>query len=66
MLPDRLRLLDGRSEPGLVMDMGEQCAARGAQGLDQAGGPDQRVGTVLAADAERGQQGVRVLGRRVQ
>jgi len=46
--------------------MGEQRAAGGAQGLDEARGPDHRGRAVFAAGAERGGQGVRVLGRGVQ
>lgn len=58
--------MDRRSEPGAAVDMGEQRAAGGAQGLDEARGPDRRVRAVFAPSSERGGQGVRVLGRGVQ
>lgn len=50
---DRLRLLDGRSEPRAAVDMGEQRAASGAQRLDEARGPDHRVRTVLTPYPQR-------------
>lgn len=62
----RLRLLDGWPEPGATVDLGEQRASGGAQGLEPAGGPDHRVRPVSAPGAERRVQGVRVLGRGVQ
>jgi hypothetical protein len=63
---DRLRLLDGRSEPRSSVDMGQQRAARGAQGLCEARRSDHWVRSVFAAYSERGDQGVRVLGRGMQ
>lgn len=63
----RLRLLDGRPEPGIAVDMGEQRAASGAgEGLVRARRSDRRVRTMLAARAQRRDENVLVLGRRVQ
>lgn len=58
--------MDGRTEPGLAMDLGEQRAARRAAGFHPARRPGDRKRAVPAADAERGQKVVRVLGCGVQ
>lgn len=58
--------MDGRSEPGTAVDLGQQRPAGCAQRLDPARGPGHRVRAVFAAHAEPGDQGVRVLGRGVQ
>jgi len=62
----RLRLLDGWPKPGTAVDMGQQRPTRGAQGLDETRGPDHRVGPVSAPHPERRDQGILLLGSRVQ